>query len=320
MGEIAFPNWDPVIFSLGPLAIRWYGAMYVVAFFVAQYVLTRLARARFLPLAPERVPDLIIWMVMGVLLGGRTGYCLFYQPELLSSWRVIAVWEGGMSFHGGLLGVFIVTLIFSRRQGLPVWRLGDALALAVTPGIFFVRIANFINGELYGRVTDESVAWAMRFPSDPKARSLMGLGDSLSANELVGKLQEAIDGGKWDEIKEHVPLRHPSQIYEAVGEGLLVGVLLYLFYRVTRDRGVGRGVFSGLFLIGYGAVRFVVEFYRQPDSQFEDSPGELGTVLGPFSMGQVLCMVMILCGGLLIWWKHNDRPEMVTESSEVTDG
>lgn len=317
MGEIAFPNWDPVIFSLGPLAIRWYGAMYVVAFFVAQYVLTRLARARFLPLAPERVPDLIIWLVIGVLLGGRIGYCLFYQPELMTSWRMIAVWEGGLSFHGGLLGAFAMALVFSRRQGVSTWRLCDALVLAVTPGIFFVRIANFINGELYGRVTDESVAWAMRFPTDPKALSLMGVHGHLPANELAGKLKEAIDGGKWDEIKAQVDLRHPSQIYEAVGEGLLVGCLLYLFYRMTRDRGVGKGVFGGLFLIGYGVVRFLIEFYRQPDSQFEDKPGELGTVLGPFSMGQVLCMAMILCGGLLIWWKHDDRPEMVTESSGV---
>ena len=124
MGEILFPAWDPVIVSIGPLQIRWYSMMYVVAFVIGHLLMTRLARARLLPLSPDRVADLIFWLVLGVMLGGRLGYCVFYKPELLLSWRVIAVWEGGLSFHGGLCGVVVCAILFARRQGISPPRAG----------------------------------------------------------------------------------------------------------------------------------------------------------------------------------------------------
>ncbi len=294
LAEIRFPAFDPVLFDLpGPIDIRWYGLAYICGFLLGHRILIRLARRGFLPLDAEGVGDLLVWLVVGVMAGGRIGYALFYDQSLLSPpWRLFMVWTGGMSFHGGLLGVCAAFLWFARSRGIPRLRLGDALALAVTPGLFFGRLANFINGELYGRITDASVPWAMRFPTDPKAVSLLGLA-RLDKRGQELRILEAFQGGEWDRIKMQVPLRHPSQLYQGLTEGLLLGLCLWVAFRLTRGAPRSRGLFSGLFLIGYGAFRFGTEFFRQPDAQ-------LGFVLGPFTRGQELCFLMILAGLALL--------------------
>ena len=304
LAEISFPNFDPVLFDLpGPLDIRWYGLMYVVGFIVGAWILERLNRPdasgrSFLGLPPEGPQDLMLWLLAGVVLGGRFGFLIFYKPEIFRDpASIFAFWEGGMAFHGGLLGVIIATVIFSRRRGVPVLRVLDGLALAVTPGIVAVRCANFINGELYGRVTDASVPWAMRFPTDPVAVNGLRLaGLPTRAREL--RIQEAFASGEWEKLAASVPLRHPSQIYQALCEGLLLGLVLLVLWRRTRAQPLGWGRYGGGFLLGYGLLRWVIEFFRQPDEQFAQQPGELGTVLGFLSMGQVLCSLMIVGG---IW-------------------
>lgn len=302
MAELPFPAWDPVLIEIGSLQIRWYGLMYVVGFIAGQTILVRLARARFFPLPEQRVGDLIFWLLFGVLLGGRLGYCLFYHPEYFGDpGRLIAVWEGGLSFHGGLLGVILVCFLFARRHRVPAWRLADSLALATTPGILAVRCANFINGELYGRITDASVPWAMRFPTDPAALAALGVAEGGPMRDREHKILDAIASGRWQEVSDNVPLRHPSQLYEALGEGLILGLVLWLTYRATRARPLGRGVYAGLFLLGYGVVRFVIEFFREPDAH-------LGFVMGPFSRGQQLCFLMILAGALImvLCWRRRE--------------
>ncbi len=292
--ELDFPAFDPVLIDLpGPVDIRWYGLAYVLGFVFGYRILMRLARRGFLPLDQEGVGDLLVWLVLGVMLGGRLGYALFYDPGLFSPpWRLLEFWGGGMSFHGGLLGVFIALMWFAKKRRIPAWRLGDALALAVPPGLFFGRIANFINGELFGRVTDASVPWAMRFPTDPKGSALLGLqGLAKRAQEL--RLLEAVRDGTWARIKAQVPLRHPSQIYQALTEGLLLGLCLWFAFRGEAKRPRGAGFYGGLFLVLYGCFRFVIEFYRQPDPQ-------LGFVLGPFTRGQELCALMVVAGALLM--------------------
>lgn len=301
--EIPFHGMDPVLLDLpGPFDIRWYGLMYVVAFIAGGWILDRLARSGFLPLAREGAQDLVLWMVFGVLLGGRLGYVLFYKREILARpFEILAFWEGGMSFHGGLLGVVIACVLFCRRRKVKPGRVADSLALAVPPGILAVRLSNFINGELFGRVASESVPWAMRFPSDPVAMKLLGTeGLGMRAREL--KILAAIESGRWREIAAQVPLRHPSQVYEGLGEGLLLGLVLLFVYRSTRERPLAPWRYGGIFLLGYGLVRFGVEWFRQPDAH-------LGTVLGPFSMGQVLCSIMVLGGVLLIVWPRHGQGE-----------
>ena len=175
MAALRFPGWDPVFLDLwGPLDLRYYGLMYIVGFVAGLFILKRLARRRFLPIPEEAVVDLLFYLIVGVILGGRLGYSLFYKPEILSDpFQLLRVWEGGMSFHGGLLGVVVAFILFSRKHKLPAWRLCDSMAFAVCPGLFSVRLANFINGELYGRIIPPEQAgawpWAMRFPSDPVA-------------------------------------------------------------------------------------------------------------------------------------------------------
>lgn len=316
MGEIAFPAWDPVLLSLGFLQIRWYSLMYVVGFIAGHMILTRQSRDRFCPLPAPKVADLIFWLVLGVMLGGRIGYCLFYRQELILSWKVIAVWEGGLSFHGGFLGCLIAGLLFARKHGVSGMRLADCIVLGVTPGIFAVRCANFINGELYGRVTDATVAWAMRFPTDPVALRLMRI-DAVGIRDREAALREAIDSGTWAAVMERVPLRHPSQLYEAVGEGLLVGLVLLVVYLVTRRRPLGSGVYGGIFTLGYGTARFAVEYFRQPDEQFRDQNDPLGTVMLGMTMGQVLCSAMILYGLVIIPLRWNKREGLRQDDPEA---
>ncbi|MDF1551602.1 MAG: prolipoprotein diacylglyceryl transferase [Deferrisomatales bacterium] len=259
---IPYPTIDPVALHLGPLAVRWYGIAYLLGFLSAYAILRHAVSRGRLALPREGVGDLLTTLVVGVILGGRLGYVLFYNlPYFLQHpLHAFAVWEGGMSFHGGLAGVAVAAWLFSRRKRLPLRELGDALALATPPGLFFGRIANFINGELYGRPAD--VPWAMVFPD-------------------AGALP-----------------RHPSQLYEAVLEGLLLWVVVWGAGRLWRDR---RGVPTGAFVCGYGLIRFLVEFTRQPDPQ-------LGLILGPFSMGQVLSAAMVLVGATLLGTATPVRP------------
>lgn len=249
---IVLPEFDPVAITLGPLSVRWYGLAYAVGFLVAWWLGRVQARRPWSRLEERDVDDLITWLVFGLVLGGRLGYVLFYNlpyyihhPE-----AALHIWEGGMSFHGGLLGVLAACWIFGKRRGIPFLAVGDFLAPLTPPGLFFGRLGNFVNGELWGRVTDGP--WGMVFPSP-------------SAGPLP---------------------RHPSQLYEAGLEGLLLFIVLWLYGRKERPT----GAVGGLFLLGYGACRFIVEFARQPDAQL----GYLA--FGWLTMGQVLCVPMILVG------------------------
>ncbi|MFH1914455.1 MAG: prolipoprotein diacylglyceryl transferase [Pseudomonadota bacterium] len=255
---LSYPQFDPVMISIGPLALRWYGMMYVFGV-GSGWLLGRWRAAspanRF---TPAMVDDFITWAILGVVAGGRLGYVFFYNAEyyLAHPLKIFAVWEGGMSFHGGALGVIAVCLIFARAKGLGAREVGDFITPLVPPGLFFGRIGNFINAELWGRPTD--LPWGMPFP---------GAGSEP---------------------------RHPSQLYEAGLEGLLLFAILWWYSARPRPA----GCVSGLFLLGYGAFRFVVEFAREPDAH-------LGYVaLQWLSMGQVLCLPMIALGGGLIWWGY----------------
>jgi phosphatidylglycerol:prolipoprotein diacylglycerol transferase len=246
---INFPQIDPILFQVGPLAIRWYGLMYLLGFGAAYMLIRHLARLRNLALTKDGVSDLLFYGVLGVVLGGRLGYVLFYNPSqyLSRPLEIFAVWQGGMSFHGGLLGVVVASVIFCWRRKLPILLTGDILVTSATIGLGLGRIGNFINGELWGRVTEQP--WGIIFPG----------------------------GG-------HLP-RHPSQLYEAVLEGLVLFILLYLLHR----RKVTEGVPFFCFFIGYGLFRFLIEFVRQPDAH-------LGFLWGGATMGQLLSLPMILFG------------------------
>jgi len=259
---IPFPAIDPVALRLGPLAIRWYGIAYLLGFLCGYGILRQAVSSGRLALTRDGLGELLSALVAGVVLGGRLGYVLFYNlPYFLHHpLRVFAVWEGGMSFHGGLGGVLVAAWLFGRKRSVSFLALGDALALAAPPGLFFGRLANFINGELYGRVSD--VPWAMVFPD-------------------AGALP-----------------RHPSQLYEALLEGLLLWILVWGAARLRRGR---EGVPSGSFLCGYGVMRSLVEFTREPDSQ-------LGLVLGPFSMGQILSTTLVLAGASILWDSTRGSP------------
>lgn len=244
-----FPHINPVFLSIGPLQFRWYGLMYVLSFIATYFIIRSEVTRKQLPLTKDDVADLVFYGAMGVVLGGRTGYILFYNLGyyLANPLKVFAVWEGGMSFHGGFLGVLVAFLIYARRKNIPFLALTDMAALCAPVGLGLGRIGNFINGELYGRPTD--AAWGIIFPGS--------------------------DG---------VP-RHPSQLYEA----FLEGVVLFLIVRFVSKRTTVNGVTSFTTCAGYGLFRFIVEFFRQPDAQ-------IGLFYGMFSMGQLLSLPMFIVG------------------------
>ncbi|MBL9076120.1 MAG: prolipoprotein diacylglyceryl transferase [Planctomycetes bacterium] len=327
-----FPAWDPVLFDIPglPIDVRWYGLMYVVGFLAGHWILVRLARARFFPVPPEAAGDLIFYCVFGVMLGGRLGYALFYQHDLLNPLNFLQVWKGGLAFHGGLGGVAVALWLFCRKHRIGWMRTGDACALAVTPGIFAVRCANFINGELYGRVTRPGTGLAMQFPTDPQALRLLHIGDGWSMRDRELCLQVAYGKRTFAEVQpllrtkddfgveidwaaiaprldwQHVrsltdvdgqplvPYRHASQLYEALGEGLLVGLILLACYLLTRRRPLRPGRYAVLFLLGYAAVRASLELVRQPDSW-------LGEVFLGLTMGQILSGGLVV-GAVLMWF------------------
>ncbi|HET7459623.1 MAG TPA: prolipoprotein diacylglyceryl transferase [Longimicrobium sp.] len=301
--EIPYPHIDPVAIDLpGPLDVRWYGLGYLLGFGAGYLILRALARRGFLRLDPEAVGDLVFALIMGVIVGGRIGYVLFYEFADFAAHplKILEIWQGGLSFHGGLVGAVAAGAWFARRHRVSWLNVGDALALGVAPGIFAVRVANFINGELYGRVADASVPWAMRFPTDPEALRRIGATGGLRGRERA--IQEMYRSGEWERIAPQVPLRHPSQLYEALGEGLLTGIVVWLVYRWNRSRGVrwGDGAYGGVFLVCYGAVRTFLELFRQPDAQFRGPNDDLGTVLGPLTMGQVLSLCLVVAGIALL--------------------
>lgn len=272
---ITYPNIDPVAITVGPIMgnsfpVYWYGIAYVSAFFAGLYYLkwafNKHPVSNKIASANTIADDIFIWIVLGIILGGRLGYTLFYNFSYFADnpMDIFKTWQGGMSYHGGMLGVFIAILLFAWKRKIYFFQISDRLAPGVCIGLFFGRIANFINGELYGRVTD--VPWAMVFPT---------------GGELA---------------------RHPSQLYEAGLEGILLfAILHFAFFKRYRMYEV-----SGLFMIGYGLSRIIVEFFRQPDDLDHLKEG----IFTFITMGQLLSIPMVLFGMLLIWGsiKHAKCP------------
>ena len=283
---IPFPEISPDIFSITiagrEFALRWYAMAYLAGLLIGWRVIVALMRRPGLwggtaPMRPEKVEELLTWVVVGVILGGRLGFVLFYEPAwyLANPGQIIKVWQGGMSFHGGFLGVVLAAWAYARRNGIAPLRLADALAIAAPVGLFLGRIANFINAELWGRPT--IAPWGVIFPGE-------------AAQDCPGV--------------EGLCARHPSQLYEAGLEGLLLGLVLFL---LVRRGGLARpGLALGVFLSGYGLSRFVVEFFRQADAQFVTPGNPWGHVLGGpvwgITMGQLLSLPMIAVGlGFALW-------------------
>jgi phosphatidylglycerol:prolipoprotein diacylglycerol transferase len=296
--EITYPRINPILLDLGSIKVRWYGVSYIIAFVLAGFVLYDLARRKRWPVDPAKVADVLFWGILGVFIGGRLGYVLFYGISLGYGWGdVLRVWEGGMSFHGGLLGVIVAYWIYCKRTGVFRGDMFDGLALATAPGLFAVRMGNFINAELYGRPWDG--AWAMRFPRYESFRH--------GKLEGIEAWQARYDAGLTENL--FTELRHPSQLYEAFAEGLLLFfVLRWLMLR----RGVGAGRISAAFLLLYGAMRFGIEFFREPDKG-------LGLVfLDQFTRGQQLCFGMIVVGLVVLALSRRPNPGRHPAPAEET--
>nr|WP_160852929.1 prolipoprotein diacylglyceryl transferase [Oceanomicrobium pacificus] len=291
MLALPFPDIDPVLFSVDlfgmTLAIRWYALAYIAGLLLGWALIVALVKRPALwpgataPMTPKQPEDLLTWMILSVIIGGRLGYVFFYQPAMLwtDPMQVLRVWDGGMSFHGGFLGVIVGVALWARLRGVPLLQVSDAVAFAAPIGIFFGRLANFINGELWGRPTD--LPWAVAFP-DPAAQ--------LCPPDWIG-----------------ICTRHPSQLYEALLEGaLLFALMAVLILRRHWLHWPGR--IMGLFFLGYGLARSFVELFRQPDAQFQSAGNPLGHAIqfgtGPdalgLTMGQILSLPMILIGIALI--------------------
>lgn len=277
---IPFPEIRPEIFTI-PLggmefSLRWYALAYIVGLILGWRIVVGLMKrpavwGGVVPMRPEQVEELLTWIIAGVILGGRLGFVLFYEPAyyLSNPLEIIKVWEGGMSFHGGFLGVVLAAWGFCLRHGLPALRVADALAVAAPAGLLLGRIANFINAELWGRPTD--APWGVIFPGAAAQDCPPGPG-----------------------VMDGLCARHPSQLYEAGLEGLLLGLILFALVRLG---GLKRpGLALGVFLAGYGAARFFVEFFRQADVQFITPDNPLGHVVMGMSMGQILSLPMIVIG------------------------
>ena len=268
-----FPQINPIAFKLGPLAVHWYGLTYLAAFAILMFLANR--RLRHEPYVSIQGPgawsrrdidDMLFLGVLGVIVGGRLGYCLFYKPAYYAAnpLEVFAVWKGGMSFHGGMLGVIASQWWYAHSRGKPFWQVMDFVAPCVPLGLASGRVGNLINGELWGRLADPSLPWAMVFPqAGPQPR-------------------------------------HPSQVYQFLMEGVLLFVLLWLYARRQRRE----AQVSAAFLIGYGVFRFIAEFFREPDSYLEWLQQQTG-----LSMGQWLCVPMIVAGILLwLWAERRGQP------------
>ena len=286
IAAIPFPSISPELFSVTlfgvTIALRWYALAYIVGILIGWRLVAATLRRPGLwsadgpPMTPRQLEDLMTWIILGIILGGRLGYVFFYQPGyyLANPAEILMVWQGGMAFHGGLLGVVVAALVFARRHSIPTLSATDAICLGVPPGLLLGRLANFINAELWGRPTD--LPWGVIFPGE-------------AAQDCPG-----VDG---------LCARHPSQLYEAGLEGLMLGALLIW---LVWARGALRrpGLVGGVFFAGYGLARFVVEFVRQPDAQFVAPGNPLGLAwqVGGYglTMGQILSVPMILLGFWLI--------------------
>ena len=267
---LVHPQFDPIAISLGPVAIHWYGLTYLAAFGLFLFLgARRVALPHFARTGWTRrdVEDMLFYGVLGVVIGGRIGYALFYKPGqyLANPLEILMVWKGGMSFHGGLLGVIGAMALFARSRQRSFLNVMDVVAPCVPTGLAAGRVGNFINGELWGRAADPGLPWAMAFPQ---------------SGSMVA--------------------RHPSQVYQFLLEGLLLFVLLWLYGRRQR----ATGPVAAAFVFGYGVLRFVAEYFREPDSF-------LGLLALGMSMGQWLCIPMIAAGAGLWWWfgQKQPRPE-----------
>ncbi|NOD49075.1 MULTISPECIES: prolipoprotein diacylglyceryl transferase [unclassified Ruegeria] len=286
-----FPDLSPELFLISlfgmEFALRWYALAYIAGILIAWRLAVVALRRPALwpadtpPMKPDQLEDLVTWIILGVILGGRLGFVLFYQPAyyLSNPLEILKVWQGGMAFHGGLLGVILASYMFARRHQIPTLSLGDLVAYTVPPGLLLGRLANFVNAELWGRPSE--LPWAVIFPG-------------FAAQDCPG-------------VVAGMCARHPSQLYEAALEGVLLGaLLLWLVYR----RGAFKkpGMIMGLFLAGYGASRFIVEFFRQPDAQFVSPGNPLGLAwhVGGYglTMGQILSLPMIAIG---LWFALRAR-------------
>ena len=283
---IAFPNISPEIFSITvfgiELALRWYALAYIIGLLLGWRIAVLAAnrpalwRNNLSPIEAVQVEDLLTWVIVGVILGGRLGYVLFYQPVhfLYHPLEIVMIWKGGMAFHGGLAGVCVAAYLFFRRNLVPYASGADLLALAAPAGLLLGRVANFINAELWGRPTD--LPWGVIFPGEA----------AQACGQIAG-----------------LCARHPSQLYEAVLEGLLLGgLLLFLVFKKAALK--KPGLITGIFFVGYGIARCFVELVRQPDAQFQSPENPLGYVfelagLG-ITMGQILSLPMIAVGLFLI--------------------
>jgi phosphatidylglycerol---prolipoprotein diacylglyceryl transferase len=255
---LLFPQFDPVIVQIGPFGIRWYALAYITGLVLGWRLLRHLVRLSPAVATPLQADDFLTWATLGVVLGGRLGYVLFYQPSVYFAHpaMIFAVWEGGMSFHGGALGVTIAILWYCRRNAIPLLGFADRVAVCAPIGLGLGRIANFINGELWGRAAPDWLPWAMIFPN-------------------AGPMP-----------------RHPSQIYQALMEGLLLFIVMFALSRREAIR-ARFGCLSGAFLVGYGIARIVGETFREPDAF-------LGFLIGGATMGQLLSVPMVLAGAWLI--------------------
>jgi phosphatidylglycerol:prolipoprotein diacylglycerol transferase len=272
---ITFPAIDPVAISIGPLAIRWYALAYISGIVIGWIYARALIRSEKLwggpaPIAPAQLDDFILWVTIGIILGGRTGYVLFYNPAVFiqNPIAILKLWEGGMSFHGGFLGCVAAVMLFAIKNKISILSLGDITTAVAPIGILLGRLANFIKGELWGREADASVPWRMIFPDDPQQL-----------------------------------FRHPSQLYEAALEGMLLFAVLAVMVRMGALK--RPGLILGSFIAIYGLARITGEFFREPDPQ-------LGFLWGGLTMGMLLSVPMIIAGAILIMkaWRR-ETPEQI---------
>ncbi|MES2444954.1 MAG: prolipoprotein diacylglyceryl transferase [Pseudomonadota bacterium] len=270
--EFARLHLDPVLLNLGFFQVKWYSIAYIAGILIGWWYLLRLLAAPGAPMSRRHADDLVFYATLGIIIGGRLGYVLFYQPDMIwTPIKVLQLWDGGMSFHGGVIGTTLAIIWLAKRNGLSWLRVHDYVACCAPFGLFFGRLANFVNGELWGKTAD--VPWAIIFKNTVPASAIE-------------------------------PARHPSQLYEAGLEGIvLFGILWFLFWRT--DSRYQPGKLVGAFLLGYGAFRFFVEYFREPDQQFT------GTFLAStIHMGQLLCLPMI-AGGIYLIATAKGRRERV---------
>jgi phosphatidylglycerol:prolipoprotein diacylglycerol transferase len=257
---INYPNIKPYIVKIGPFEVRWYGLMYLLGFTISYILVRYQIKKKKLPIQYKIIDEIYFYLILGLIIGARLGYVLFYNlgEYIKNPLEIFAVWHGGMSFHGGLIGTLLAGVYVTKRYKLDFWLYSDLIIVTAPIGLGLGRIGNFINGELYGRVT--TLPWGMVFPA----------------------------GG---------PLpRHPSQLYEAFFEGLLLFFILWYM----KNRIDTKGRLTAAFLLLYGIFRFFIEFFREPDPQ-------LGFILGPFTMGQILCIAMIIGGGWIWRVRRNSK-------------